>query len=92
MSALTSAEACERFVGDGPDYSCLLCGQLGRDHLTIDQKRLAYVVQFIDGLGDIDFHECAASMAEIFHHSEPTEMDYYRAVCVGIDTLKRAKS
>jgi hypothetical protein len=56
--------------------------------LNLDQRRIAYVAKFMDGIGDIDFHETAVRMAEVFGHAEPTEVDYYRAVCIGIDTLR----
>jgi hypothetical protein len=62
-----------------------------RWHMTADQKRIAYVAQFMDGLGELDFHEVANEIHEkrCGCKSGPTERDYYRAVAKAIDEFRR---
>lgn len=38
----TSSNPCNSFVGDGPTYSCLLCGRPGTEHPAHDEGRLAF--------------------------------------------------
>lgn len=60
--------------------------------LNLDQRRLAYLARLMDGIGEIDFHETAANLAEIFQREEVSELDYYRAVCVAIDTARNPQA
>lgn len=53
-----------------------------------NQKRIAYVAQFMDGLGDIDFHERALENANFSGREEPNELDYYAAVRDAIDIFR----
>lgn len=60
--------------------------------LTLDQRRLAYLARCMDGIGGIDFHATARDLATVFNRPEVGELDYYRAVCVGIDSLRMRKA
>jgi hypothetical protein len=55
-----------------------------------DRKRIASLAKIMDGLGGIDLHERAAFYAGQFER-EPTDDDYYAAVCDAIDVAVEQK-
>ena len=58
--------------------------------MTKDQKRIAYVAEFMDGIGDLDFHELASRSHDkrCGCRRGPARDDYYRAVAQAIDQAR----
>ena len=45
-----------------------------------DSERLLKVKDFIDGMGDLDFHEIASNYATEYGRAEPNDDDYLNAI------------
>lgn len=55
-----------------------------------DAKRLLWIKEAMDGIGDVDFHEQAALNAFRNDHDEPDDDDYLDAIRIAIDVaIKR---
>lgn len=56
------------FAGDGPTYSCLLCGQIGTDHPVLLRRALTVardeLVRYIDFMHKSDYREYAAPVEQ----------------------------
>jgi hypothetical protein len=63
MSAVPELITCG-FVGDGPTYLCLLCGQPGTDHPAVLRRALTdardELLRYIDFMHKSDYREYAA--------------------------------
>lgn len=65
------------------------------DELTDDQLRLAFIATLMDGIGNIDLHELAGEYAYASsgpQYDNPSDYDYYRAVCDAIDAARSSDS